>query len=297
MDSKVFLVGASFLDCEGEASVLAIPFSKSVQGAIQDRLKKQFDQFMSLEPVEYDGRYKADEDECLEIKDYEDPDHTIERFLEYCNALASGDLSSSDDMEKCKALLICLPGLTRYVLIQRFYKGLLASKSRFFQIFGKTTYSNIASTAFSFASSVTGVYDTEERSLRFRSIQSIRGALPRFDEVYAPGATEQMMQSFFGHPMFERSSALSVINKDSTKLSRLVWLIKNENIDIENGIKNFARIDELLNMQCYKDGLIHFPTDVKRNQIILRTILGDVFESDGKVYWMNSKKALLPFDT
>lgn len=110
------------------------------------------------------------------------------------------------------------------------------------------------------------------------------------------GADATMMKKFFENGLFDQSSAEDVIKKDSTKLSRLVWLINNEGMDIAEGVKKFSRIDELLNMHCYKDGVIHFPSDVKRNQIILRTILGDVYEENGKVYLSNSKKALVPFE-
>ena len=296
IDSKTFLVCASFVNEDGNTSLLSIPFGEDVQKSIEAKIASQLTAFESLEEVEYDGRYKVDNDECLAIPDYQDPDGTMKTFVEFCEGRDSGELSDVDSLDGCKAILICLPGQTRYVLVQRFYRSLLASKNKFYGLFGKNTYSNIASSAFSFGSSITAIYDIQEKKLRFRSTSSIRGALPKFDELYAMGADATMMKKFFENGLFDQSSAEDVIKKDSTKLSRLVWLINNEGMDIAEGVKKFSRIDELLNMHCYKDGVIHFPSDVKRNQIILRTILGDVYEENGKVYLSNSKKALVPFE-
>lgn len=296
IDSKTFLVCAAFVNEEGDARLLSIPFGKEVQKAVESKLSAQKASFEKLEQVAYDGRYKVDNDECLVISDYQDPDGTIKTFLDFCEAKVSDELTDVDDLEDCKALLICIPGQTRYVLIQRFYRSLLAAKSKFYGLLVKDTFSNIERSAFSFGSSVTAIYDIQERKLCFRSVSSIRGALPKFDECYAPGADDTMMQKFFANKLFDQPSAEDVIKKDSTKLSRLVWLINNEGINISEGVEKFARIDELLNMHCYKDGVIIFPSDVKRIQIILRTILGDVYEEDGKVYLSNSRKALEPFE-
>lgn len=104
-----------------------------------------------------------------------------------------------------------------------------------------------------------------------------------------------MIQKFFANKLFDQKSANDVIKKGSEKLSRLIWLINEEGRGIADGVEKFSRIDELLNMKCYKDGVIYFPSDVKRNQVILKTILGDVYEKDGKVYLSNSRKALEPF--
>ena len=296
IDSKTFLVCASFVNEEGNASLLSIPFSKEVQTSIEEKLSIQRSAFDKLEEVGYDGRYKVDSDECLVISDYKDPDGTIEAFLSFCEGKKSGELRNVDSLDNCKALLICLPCQTRYILIQRFYRSLLATRDKYFGCFDKSTYSKVERSAFSFGSSITAVYDVQENRLLFRSISSIRGALPKFDERYAPGADAVMMQKFFANELFDHSSAEDVIKKDSTKLSRLVWLINNERVNVAEGVRKFSRIDELLNMHCYKDGIIHFPSDVKRNQIILRTILGDVYEENGKVYLSNSRKALDPFE-
>lgn len=296
IDSKTFLVCAAFVNEEGKARLLSIPFGIDVRKAIESKLYSQKSAFEKLVQVEYDGRYKVDNDECLVIPDYQDPDETIKLFLDFCDGRESEELTDVDDLGDCKVLLICIPGQTGYVLIQRFYRSLLASKSKFYGWLGKNTFSNIESSAFSFGSSLTAIYDIQERKLCFRSVSSIRGALPKFDECYAPGADDTMMQKFFSNKLFDQPSAKDVIKKDSIKLRRLVWLINNEGVNISKGVEKFVRIDQLLNMHCYKDGLILFPSDVKRIQIILRTILGDVYEENGKVYLSNSRKALEPFE-
>lgn len=295
MDSKTFLVCAVFADEEDNASLFSIPLSKSVQESIEEKLTRQKSLFDKLERVEYDGRYKVDSDECLVISNYKDPDGVIKTFLDFCIGKNSGELRDIDSLDSCKALLICLPGCTRYVLIQRFFRSLLASKDKYLGLFSKGTYSFIERSAFSFGASITAIYDVQEKQLLFRSISSIRGALPKFYECYVPRADGAMIQKFFANRLFDQKSANDVIKKGSEKLSRLIWLINEEGRSIADGVEKFSRIDELLNMKCYKDGVVYFPSDVKRNQVILKTILGDVYEKDGKVYLSNSRKALEPF--
>lgn len=49
-------------------------------------------------------------------------------------------------------------------------------------------------------------------------------------------------------------------------------------------------------MKCFDDELLVFPNQVDRAVIILRIILGDVFELGGKVYLSNSRKAIPRFE-
>lgn len=296
MDQNTFFASASFVSDDENSTQLALKFEKSVRATIEQTLKEQFSKFSKLNRVDYDLRYKADSDECLVIKDYSDPDGTIDEFLSHCNGFKSGFLYKTDSLENCKALLFCIPGYARYILIQRFYKNLFAERAKFYSILDGSTFRNISDSAFCIASSLAAIYDTEEKSLIFKSVSQVRGALPKFADRYAPGADANMMQKFFSNPLFDQKSAQIVARKDSVKISRLVWLLCGENIDVEQGVERFVSIDQLLKMHCFDGEKIVFPTDVNRNTIILRTLLGDVFEEDGKVYLTNSKKELPPFE-
>jgi len=295
MNNNTFMVGASFLNEDGCAEIKTIPFDSELRIQIAEMLTKQYEDFRKLESIPYDGRYKVDNDERLTISSYTDPDQTFSEFQKCCSGQGCEELVDIEGLIRCKAILIALPGLSNHVLVQRFYKTMIASRDRFFGCLDGKVFTRIAKSVFSFGSTVAGVYDCSAKALSFRSIATIRGALPKFDEIYAPGADDNMMNQFFGNGLFEQESAKAVLDRDSKKISRLVWLINDSKVDVAAGVDKFKTIDRLLNMGCFQEGKLCFPHDVKRIQIVLRTILGDVFEEDGKVFLTNSKRPIDPF--
>lgn len=294
--SGTFEACAVFADDESSVSALRLPFAESVRPQVVKYLQAQLNVFDELESVEYNGRYKADDDECLTIENYKDPGKVIEVLKQYLSGQVSDSLVSVDDLESCRSLLFVIPDQPDKVLIQRFSRTLIARRDRYFGIYDGKTFSGIQDTAVSLASSLTAVYEIKSNRLHFKNVSSIRSAIPGFDEVYAPGADLNMINDFFSKPIFEKKSVQEIIKKDSSTVARLVWLINESGVDIKAKIPELRKIDGLLNMKCFDGQLIKLPPEVIKLKVLLGTLLGDVFVQDGKVYLMNSKRAIKPFE-
>lgn len=295
--TTTFEACAIFAGEDDSVEALRINFEEPIKKQISEELVRQLKVFENFERCLYDGRYKADDDECLSIVDYKDPGNVIGVFKKYLNGESSDTLSSVDDLTRCRAFLFVVPEYPEKVLIQRFSRVLIANKGRFYSISDNDTFSSIKESAVTIASSLAGLYDLRTNVMDFTSVQTIRSAIPGFDDVYAPGADESMIQGFFSDSIFEESSAKEAAKKDSTKIARLIWLINDSKVNLKQKLTNLQKIDELLNMNCYLDGgKVKFPSDVKRACVLLRVFLDDVFIQDGNVYLTNSKRALSRFN-
>ena len=279
-------------DC---VEALRIPLSKELQLMVVKTLESQIKIFEELAPVDYDGRYKADEDERLTIHDYKDPGNVIGAFSSYLEGKSSDILRSVDDLQRCRALLFHLPTHPGKILIQRFSRSLIASRDKYFGIFDKDSFSMAKESTVSVANSLTAIYEITTRDLHFKNIQTIRSAIPGFVDVYAPGADANMTSNFFSNPIFDKKSAEELAKKDSQTIGRLIWLIHESKVKVESKFKELQQIDKLLNMHCIQDNVIKLPSEVQRSKIILSFLIGDVFVQDSKVYLTNSKRALTPF--
>lgn len=290
-----FVVAATFLDDDGDVVVLTIPFSDKVRKEISELLLSQFNALNALDDVPYSVRYQASEDERLVINNYSDPDKTLQRFIEICHGSVYEDLDKAESLAKCKALLFCVPTVPGKVLIQRFSRATMASRDKYFGFFSGNTVSKVEKDSFTLGSSLAGFFDVQDCSLTFRNVNTIRGALPKFEDEYAPWADDATMDKFFSDVNFDKRSALDVIKKKSKKVQRLVWLLDNQKVNVKAKLSEFHKIDRLLNMNSFQDGKIYFPGEVNKITIILRTLLGDVTEEDGVVYLSNSKRPIEPF--
>ena len=297
-DENVFMVAATFAGNEDSSvEVKIIPFAEDIRADIGDQLAQQFQSFSELEEVDYNGRYKADEDECLCIRGYKDPRKTLGGFLSLCYGGKRELVTSVEDLHNCRALLFHVPECPGKILIQRFSRSLVAQKGRYFGVVDRRRFGRLDESAFCFGTSLAGYYSIADDKFYFRNVQTIRSAIPGFDEMYAPGADEEMIKSFFeGNAKFEPSSAKAIAARDSKKIARLVWLINDAKVNVSSRLADLKRFDQLLNMKCFNEGMVRFPAEVNRAVIILRILLGDVFEQDGKVYLSNSRKALSRFE-
>ena len=100
---------------------------------------------------------------------------------------------------------------------------------------------------------------------------------------------------FFSNPIFEEKSSEIAKTSDSSQIGRLVWLVLNSGSDFASSFSKVQHFDKILNMDSVHDSKIVFPKDVARAKIILRVLLGDVFESNGNVYLTNSKRPVKAF--
>lgn len=298
IDQEVFMVAATFSgDGDGPVEVRMVPFADCVRKDIGYFLNEQYQTFLKMKEVEYNGHYKADKDECLCIKGYSDPRDTIEGFASLCNGECRNVVKGVEELNDCHALLIHIPECPGKILIQKFSRSLVAMRGRFYGIVDRNRFADLSSSSFCFGSSLAGYYSIGDGKFCFRNMQTIRSAIPGFDEVYAPGADEEMIKHFFeGNSMFEPDSAKAIAHRGSKKVERLVWLINNAGVDVSSKLSALKRFNQLLNMKCFDDELLVFPNQVDRAVIILRIILGDVFELGGKVYFSNSRKAIPRFE-
>lgn len=292
---STFEACAIFAGEDTSVEALRIPFSESIRPQIEKYLDDQLKVFESLEPVDYDGRYKADDDECLTIENYKDPGNVIQNVCKFINGEAALELSSVDELDSCRAFVFSISSHPDKLLLQRFSRTLIAKKDRYFGIYDEKTFSSIRESAVALATSLTAVYEINSKKLHFKNVKSIRSAIPGFDEVYAPGADLNMIRDFFSNPLFETNSAREIAKKDSSTIARLVWLIHESGVDIKTKLPKLRQIDGLLNMRCFEGALIKLPSEVLKVKVLLGVFIGDVFVQDNKVYLTNSKRAIPPF--
>lgn len=57
----------------------------------------------------------------------------------------------------------------------------------------------------------------------------------------------------------------------------------------------FQKYDEILNLNSVRNGKIIVSTEVRKMEVILRILLGDVFEDNGRIYLSNSKRPIERF--
>lgn len=292
---------ASILKDEGMTEIKRMPFVGKVQEEVIVQLTKQIKTFEKYDVVKFNGEYKAEDNEKLQIVKYEDPDKTISNFIKIKDGIEINNLDNLDVMVDCKALLFLVPEFPNYICIQRFTRSLIADRSKFWSFYDSGTLGHLNTTSISLASSLSGIYNLDTQNLDFRSIATIRSSLPKLVSTYAPGASKDMMSAFFSNKNFDSESTKEIISSGSQKIKRLVWLITNEkgnikDFDIPNKISELKIIDKLLNIGCISGNRIVFSNKVKKNEIILSAILGDVIRDKDMVYLSNSKKALDKFD-
>lgn len=290
---SLFVSGASFRGVS--TCVRRLKLMSDAANDISAVVRSQYEEFSELSEVEFDGRYKVESDECFSISDYVDADGTFASFQEIINGNCSDVLKNTDSLSECRALLFRAPQLPNMVLIQRFTNSYLAKRDRWFGFGCSDSVRKIEESAFTIASSLSGVYDLESKRLRFKSVQNIRAVLPGFSDQYAPGADKTTITTFFRQPIFDQDSADKVQALDSMKVARLVWLLKEQDAPLERRLATFQKYDEILNLNSVRNGKIIVSTEVRKMEVILRILLGDVFEDNGRIYLSNSKRPIERF--
>lgn len=210
---SLFVSGASFRGVS--TCVRRLKLMSDAANDISAVVRSQYEEFSELSEVEFDGRYKVESDECFSISDYVDADGTFASFQEIINGNCSDVLKNTDSLSECRALLFRAPQLPNLVLIQRFTNSYLAKRDRWFGFGCSDSVRKIEESAFTIASSLSGVYDLESKRLRFKSVQNIRAVLPGFSDQYAPGADKTTITTFFRQPIFDQDSADKVQALDS----------------------------------------------------------------------------------
>lgn len=297
MKKKIDLIcGAIFPSNEGKAEVLDVPFDEEARTDIFNILKDQFLDFDKKQKIKFDGRYKADSDESLFISDYEDPDGAMKEIVEMTQGKTFNSINNFSQLKSCVGLLFWVPEITNKILVQKFRPSLLMTPGRgwLWSDTNKTVH-GLKESMLTLPSSLAATYDPASKQFVFSNVNTIRGALPKFDAVYAPGATKKQLNEFFSNPIFEQESAKVAMNSDSKQISRLVWLVLHNEISIEVRMKDLKYYDDKLNLNVVDESLIVFPKAVDKAKILLRIILSDVFESDNQVYLTNSKRPLEAF--
>lgn len=79
------------------------------------------------------------------------------------------------------------------------------------------------------------------------------------------------------------------------KVARLVWLLKEQDAPLERRLATFQKYDEILNLNSVRNGKIIVSTELRKMEVILRILLGDVFEDNGRIYLSNSKRPIERF--
>lgn len=182
-----FVCGAVFSGEDGSADVLGVPFDTTAREDASAKLQEQWNKFSTLNSVPYDGRYKADDDERLTISNYGDMDGVVAGMRRLIGGETSDQISSFDELDTCRALLFWAPAITDEIMIQRFSRALLLKPGRLFH--WTQNVRRVTESYLTISSSLAGSYSLEKNTLTFANVNTIRRALPKFDETYAPGAT------------------------------------------------------------------------------------------------------------
>lgn len=96
-----------------------------------------------------------------------------------------------------------------------FANSYLAKRDRWFGFGCSDSVRKIEESAFTIASSLSGVYDLESKRLRFKSVQNIRAVLPGFLISMRPERTRRPLQ-----PSSDSQSSIKIVQTKSKRLIR-----------------------------------------------------------------------------
>lgn len=277
-----------FAILKSENQIKLINISGNIQNDLTP-LKNNAEEFLRKEKILFDGQYKPEDDQILEIENFSLPFE-----IDFDNPLNLEKIEI-DDIDLMKGLII---NDKKIIGFQSFDKRKIIEPSRLNIIFKGNTFSKLEERGITIDDKLDAVFSKQNKSLLFYSFHN---ASKIFDlSEYYREATDQEINSFFTTQIFS-DIPKNLDEKIDTRIKKKIFLIKKNKI-IEKLIdshifKEVAKYSKTFGLENYFDSTskkIKIPDDKKEFKKILSFLNEDLYKSPISeiIYETNSKRKL-----
>lgn len=264
----------------------------NISGNIQNELtplKNNAKEFLQKEKILFDGQYKPEDDQILEIENFSLPFE-----IDFDNPLNLEKIEI-DDIDLIKGLIINDQDIIGF---QCFDRRKIIEPSRLNIVFKANTFSKLEEKGITIDNKLDTVFSKQNKSLLFYSYHN---ASKIFDlSGYYREATDQEINSFFTTHFFSDIPE-NLDEKIDTRMKKKIFLIKKNKI-IEK-LKDFhifkevAKYSKTFGLENYFDSTskkIKIPDDKKEFKKIISFLNEDLYKSPISeiIYETNSKRKL-----
>lgn len=261
-----------------EARILRFPLTPDLSAEVDECFRHQEAKFLLgiNETIPFDGRYRPEVDEMLEIKDYVDVDGLAAAIA---NPLPIDQFDPNlHSLEKVKAIFSgsAENGSTK-VLIQLFEsRRVFTSKGGLAMWFSQNTFQKMGNAGLTLDTKLLAIL--QDGVLKFQSFHYLRRVLEMGE--YFNEATADDLKKFVDHPAFSRGD-VHRLDKSNTVVRKKIALILQSGV-----LDNFtpvqlvdAAIAFKVDMKLDDDGKIILPEGAPELRRILRFLDEDYYES------------------
>ncbi|MEW6508804.1 MAG: hypothetical protein AB1432_13775 [Bacteroidota bacterium] len=262
----------------------------NISGNIQNELaalKNNAKEYLQREKILFDGQYKPEDDQILEIKNFKLPFD-----IDFDNPLNLEKIDVTD-IDLIKGLII---NDKKFLGFQYFDRRKIIEPNRLNIVFRGNTFSKLEDKGITIDDKLDVVFSKQNNSLLFYSYHN---STKIFDlsEHYRE-ATEQEINTFFAPKMFSDIPENLDVTID-TRMKKKIFLIKKnkimEKLKDANIFKEVAKYSKTLGLEIYFDSTakkIKIPDDKKEFKKIISFLNEDLYKSPISeiIYETNSKR-------
>ena len=263
-----------------------------VQQAVGSLFEEQEEQFRRdiVEEVDFDGRWKPDDNEVL-VVDVPEQARVFSETIE-ANAVAVPVIDTAHfDQEDIRALFTGTQnGGTTKVLIQQFSARQMLSR-KFSLLQNGNAFRRLSDSAFTFDSSLTCI--AEEGKLKFKSFHKIR-TIVDLSEIYRD-ATNQEVLDFAAHQSFQIADPEAFLELADQTSRKLIHAIRHSGILDDYNVATIHTAAANVGIQVgINNGKIVMPTERQAAKTFLRFLDDGLYKASltGHRYVTNSKRPL-----
>ena len=289
------IIFASFIEDE-KITIKNITFDPKALRFLEREVKEQIAELTKLKEIEFDSRYKLENNEIFSVPSYQDTDKTIDKLKSAISVGGYDNILEVSELDNSLGLFFVFRSEPTKFYFQKFTKRMMIKKdTAFLKMRSNDIFGLAEEDQFTLGPKLTGYFDCSVNNLYISSIYTAKQIFPKFLDSYVQEATPKEMEDFFKDSIFD-STSVENIPLSSVKIARLVWLINNEKIQIGDRLKDLEDISGALNMQCITiERKIKMFKEVIKSQYVLQIILKDIFRDGAKIYLANSKRIIKPF--
>jgi hypothetical protein len=281
----------------GARRIVRIPIAANVQNELVNIFSQQEAKFRSAEDfIDFDGKYKPDDDECLVINDYDDIDGLHNAIA---NPLGVPEIAPSiDEFESIKALFMGrVDGANRIVVIQAFDKRRILSNKGLSIFHSANVYKKIEGLGLTIGTVTTSIL--EDDRLLFRNFHAARQI---FDlSQYYKEATDDDLKEFAA------LASVSVADPEQFVASADTWIRRKVSLVMQSGILDKVEFEETKKIAAmfgidiqtkHEEDVVSLLLPEKKAELkkLLRFLDEDYFQSvlSSTLHLSNSKRLVPP---
>lgn len=275
-----------FAILKSENPIKLINISGNIQNELAS-LKNIADIYLKNEKIQFDGQYKPEDDQILEIKNFKLPFD-----IDFDNPLNLEKINVTD-IDLIKGLIISDKKLLGF---QCFDRRKIIEPNRLNIIFRGNTFSKLEDKGITIDDKLDVVFSKQNNSLLFYSYHNASKVLD-LSEYYRE-ATDQEINSFFAPKIFSDIPE-NLDETIDTRIKKKIFLIKKnkimEKLKDANIFIEVAKYSKTLGLENYFDSpskKIKIPADKKEFKKIISFLNEDLYKSpiSAIIYETNSKR-------